>query len=167
MKVKSSLNPLFIFFMGLALPSLLSAQTTGKIAGKVIDTETGDPLAGANVIIRGVAKGAAAEGDGNYFILNVQPGVYDVETTMMGYTRMVQTDVRVRIDQTTYLAFNLQPSVIEGKEILVVAEQPLVDKYLTASRQAMSAEELANSFVTNVEEAIGTCLLYTSPSPRD
>ncbi len=156
MKVKSSLNPLFIFFMGLALPSLLSAQTTGKIAGKVIDTETGDPLAGANVIIRGVAKGAAAEGDGNYFILNVQPGVYDVEATMMGYTRMVQTDVRVRIDQTTYLAFNLQPSVIEGKEILVVAEQPLVDKYLTASRQAMSAEELANSFVTNVEEAIGT-----------
>ena len=35
------------------------AGTTGKIAGKVIDATTGEPLIGANVIIMGTTLGAA------------------------------------------------------------------------------------------------------------
>ncbi|HVO75384.1 MAG TPA: hypothetical protein VMT35_15250, partial [Ignavibacteriaceae bacterium] len=36
-----------------AIPVLLRAQTTGKISGKVIDAETGEPLFGANVVLEG------------------------------------------------------------------------------------------------------------------
>lgn len=54
----------------------LFAGVTGKIAGKVTDAETGEPLIGINVIIDGTTIGAATDINGNYIINNVEPGVY-------------------------------------------------------------------------------------------
>ena len=61
---------LSIFFM----QNAVLAGTSGKIAGKVIDSETGEPLSGANIVILGTLMGAAADIDGDYFIINVPPG---------------------------------------------------------------------------------------------
>ena len=58
------------------LPVELFAGTTGKIAGRVMDYKTKEPLIGVNVVIVGTSKGAATDVDGNYFILNIPPGVY-------------------------------------------------------------------------------------------
>ena len=156
MKAKSSRSPLFVVIVGLFLPFLLSAQTAGKIAGIVTDTETGKPLPGVNVIISEVATGAATNSDGHYFILNVRPGVYEVEARMIGYTPLVQTQVRVHVDYTTNLSFSLQPEVLKGEVVRVVAERPVVDPQLTASVQRMSANEIANSFVMDIEQAINS-----------
>ncbi|CUS92585.1 Domain of unknown function (DUF4480), partial [Candidatus Kryptonium thompsonii] len=43
----------------------------GKIAGKVVDMETKEPLIGANVIIEGTLLGASTDLNGNYVILTV------------------------------------------------------------------------------------------------
>ncbi|HDL59838.1 MAG TPA: carboxypeptidase-like regulatory domain-containing protein, partial [candidate division WOR-3 bacterium] len=47
----------------------LYAGTTGKITGRVIDKETGDPLPGANVVIVGTKIGTATDLDGYYFLI--------------------------------------------------------------------------------------------------
>ena len=44
------------------------AAQTGKIAGMIVDVDTGEPLAGANVVVEGLALGASADVDGFYFI---------------------------------------------------------------------------------------------------
>jgi hypothetical protein len=67
------------------IPFTLNAQTTGKIAGKVVDANTNDPLVGANVLIEGTTRGAATGADGSYFIINLPPGTYTVKIMMMGY----------------------------------------------------------------------------------
>ena len=46
-----------------------SAQTTGKIAGIVLDEQSGDPLIGANVTVQNTDMGAAAGADGSFFIM--------------------------------------------------------------------------------------------------
>jgi hypothetical protein len=51
------------------------AGTTGKIAGKVTNTETGETMPGANVVIEGTTYEAATDMNGSYFILNVQSGL--------------------------------------------------------------------------------------------
>jgi hypothetical protein len=76
------------------------AGTTGKIAGKVTDAETGEPLLGANVIIDGTDLGASTDAEGDYFVLRVPPGTYSVRASMMGYTIMNQTGVRVEVDRS-------------------------------------------------------------------
>ena len=45
------------------------AAATGKIAGVVIDIETGEPLPGANILVVGTTKGATADSDGYFTIL--------------------------------------------------------------------------------------------------
>ena len=44
------------------------ASTTGKIRGRVVDEASGEPLAGATVMIEGTSLGAFTQADGNYFI---------------------------------------------------------------------------------------------------
>jgi hypothetical protein len=60
------------------------AGTTGKIAGEVKDAQTGEALAGANVVIEGTTSGAATNVDGYYAILNVPPGKYTVYASAIG-----------------------------------------------------------------------------------
>ena len=75
------------------------AGVTGKIAGKITDAESGEPLPGVNVIVEGTNMGAASDVNGNYFIINVPPSTYDVRALMMGYKTITKTGVRVSIDR--------------------------------------------------------------------
>ena len=61
---------LFVLLGSISVP-LLYAGVTGKIAGRVIDEETGEPLIGANVIIESTTMGAATDMEGDYFVYSV------------------------------------------------------------------------------------------------
>src|SRR3990172_5432850 len=79
----------------------LWAGTTGKIAGNVTDKKTGEPLPGTSIIVSGTMLGAASDINGNYTILNVPPGTYELQISFVGYQKATISDVRVFIDQTT------------------------------------------------------------------
>ena len=61
------------------------AQTSGKISGKIIDSSSDSPLAGANVIIVQTQAGISADEDGYFNLINVSPGKYSVKAMMIGY----------------------------------------------------------------------------------
>ncbi|MBN1895573.1 carboxypeptidase-like regulatory domain-containing protein [bacterium] len=128
--------------------------TTGKIAGRVTDAQTGDPLSGANVLVVGTALGAACDGDGRYFIINVPPGVYDIRVSMMGYATLTKTGVEVMVNRTQDIHFNLNPAVLEGQEVIVVAERPLVEMDVTGSEMVVNAAALARTPITEMEDVV-------------
>ena len=132
------------------------AGTTGKVAGVIKDAQTGEVLPGANVVVIGTRLGATTDIDGAYFILNVPPGIMEVQASMVGYAKVTQTGVRVKIDQTAKLNFELREEALQGDEILVVAVRPPVEIDLTASKQTMTTEELQLSWANTVEEAVET-----------
>jgi len=145
---------IFTFFIFYIQTSFLLAGITGKIAGKIEDKATGEVLAGANVSIIGTSLGAATSIDGNYFILNIPPGTYDLKISMMGYKATTVTGLRVKVDQTTTLNYKLEPAVLEGEEVFVIAEKPKVEIDLTASKQTMSAGEVNNSWGIELKDVI-------------
>ena len=89
----------------------------GKIYGAVTSTETGEALAGANIVIMGTQKGAAADGNGRYFIPQVPPGKYDLQAVMIGYGNVLIKDVIVKLNESTELNFQLSPQVIPFSRI--------------------------------------------------
>src|SRR6056297_103101 len=107
------------------LPLALMAQSSGKIVGIVKDAETGDPLAGANILIEGTVFGAAADADGSFIILNIPVGVYDMSANIISHKKLTIQGVRVKAGVTTELDFELEESVIAGQEVTVVAERKL------------------------------------------
>lgn len=136
----------------LALPA--SAQTTGKIAGRVTDANTDDPLPGVNVVIVGTTQGTTTDGDGYYAILNVRPGTYDLRASFIGFTAQVVEGVRVQIDRTTTIDFSLGDEVIEGEEVVITAQRPLVQRDLTSSEASVSSEELAALPVQSFQDVV-------------
>lgn len=59
-------------------------QTTGKIAGSIIDAETGEPLVGVNVFLEGTLLGAGTDFEGDYYIINIPPGSYRLTASFVG-----------------------------------------------------------------------------------
>jgi outer membrane receptor for ferrienterochelin and colicin len=121
----------------------LRAQTSGKIVGVVKDSQTGEALPGANVMIEGSTVGAATDINGYYMMFRVPPGNHTIIVSYVGYQRVLVRDVEVLTDLTTTINFDLQPEILEGKEVVIVAERPLVRKDLTSSEARVSADRIA------------------------
>lgn len=154
MKVKIT-TFLFALLFFTVTQNLLYAGTTGKIAGVITDASTGEPIIGANVIIKGTTMGAASNVDGNYVILNVPPGVYALVISMVGYQKVEIEGVRVSVDLTTTVDVKLQPTAIElGGTIVVTAQRSLVTKDMTSSLSTMNAEQIRNLPVQNVQQVL-------------
>ncbi|MBN1479012.1 hypothetical protein EH223_15075 [candidate division KSB1 bacterium] len=138
----------------LVLTATLFGATTGKIAGRVTDKETGEPLVGANIIIQNTNLGAAADIDGNFFIINIPPGKYVVEARMMGYTNTVMEDAQVRTNATTSLDFKLTATVIEGETIVVTVDAISTKKDQTSSIRNVSSDQIELLPVESVQQVI-------------
>jgi len=151
---------IFIFF----LQNLIYAGTTGKIAGKVTDAQTGEPLVGANVIVVGTSFGAATDIEGDYFIINLPPGIYNLKVSMVGYISQLISDVSVNIDRTTIVDIKLAPGTVTTAEIVITAQKPVIRKDLTSSIMEISSKEIELSPQTNVQSMLklqrGVLLTY-------
>ena len=153
-QISRRVNILFIFLCVCILGSMLKAGTTGKISGTVRDLSTGEPLMGANIIIEGTSMGAATDVDGQYIILNISPGVYDVKSMMIGYTSVRTVGIKISIDVTTALNFQLQSSVLEFEEVTITAERKIVRKDLTSSLSIVGSDEIAEMPVEEFEDIL-------------
>jgi hypothetical protein len=144
-----------IFALGIFIPTVLQAGTTGKIAGTVTDAETGEKLPGCNVLISNTPLGAATNLEGQFIILNVPPGLYSMRISMMGYKTQVMENVRVSIDLTTPLNVRLLPTVLEaGEEVTIVAERPLVQTDMTSSISTVNSTEIQALPVQEVNDVL-------------
>ncbi|UCE04733.1 MAG: TonB-dependent receptor, partial [bacterium] len=143
-KVKGSyaLIPILTALLILVTINPAVAGLTGKIAGQVIDAANKEALPGANVMIEGTTLGAASDMEGNYFIINVPPGIYTVVCTMMGYGTIRKINVYVSADLTTEINFILEAQVISGEQVTVVAERPIIQKDVAGSEMVMREEDV-------------------------
>lgn len=131
------------------------AGTTGKIAGEIKDSQTGEALIGVNVVAEGTSMGAATNIDGVYAILNIPPGKYNLVISAVGYHRQTIAGVSVSIDQTTTIDVKLVPTVIDvGEEVVVTAERPLVQKDLTAKTAVIEGDEIKALPVTEIGQVL-------------
>ncbi|MFO7447860.1 MAG: TonB-dependent receptor [Ignavibacteriaceae bacterium] len=133
----------------------LSAQTTGKISGKVTD-ENDEPVYGANVVLLGTGLGAAADFEGSYFVINIPPGVYNVNVSAVGYTTKKIENVDVRAGLTTNLDVKISASAVGMQEIVVSYTRPPVQKDLTSKMQGFDSRDLNSLPVAGVIENILT-----------
>ena len=125
------------------MPLLLFGGTVGKVSGRITDVETNEALCGVDVFISAFEIGGATDEDGYFFILNVPPGKYDVESSMIGYRSEIKKGVEVFVDRTTYLNYKLKPTIIEIEEpIIVIAKRPVIEIDMTSKETRITRREL-------------------------
>jgi outer membrane receptor protein involved in Fe transport len=126
----------------------------GKLAGTVTDGEDGQPLPGVNVVLLGTQQGAATKADGSYAIIGISPGTYRVRFSLVGYGRKVVEDVRITSNRTRTLNIEMSAEVLEGDEVVVQAQRPVVEADQTASRTLFTGEEVQQLPVSSLDEVI-------------
>ena len=147
-----SFFPVFIFLL-----SRLYAGTDGTIRGQITDID-GEPLPGAQVFIEEMSLGAVADINGNYLILNIPIGTYDVTVMMMGYQKQTIKDVEVIMDQTLWLNFAIPVEAFQGDEVQVIGEKKLVEKGTTSKKITVNSEAISTLPIRDINE------LYTLQS---
>jgi outer membrane receptor protein involved in Fe transport len=145
-----------LFALFLLTSSTLMSQSVGKISGVVTDSETGEPLIGCNVVITGTRMGAATDVTGNYFILNITPGKYTIQASMLGYEKVAQTDVIVNAGKTTTVDFKLRSTTIVGQEVVIQAKRPDVQLDKTSTGEIVRTEDVQQiAGMRDVSDVIG------------
>ena len=130
------------FIVLLLMGTSAMATTAGKITGVITDAATGESLPGANVTLEGTRKGATTDAEGRYLILAVDPGMYTLTATMVGYGTEKKEAVQVIVDYTSTVNFALKEASLELAELVVVAERPPVEPDKTTSKYVVSSADI-------------------------
>lgn len=120
------LGILLLLLLTLALTVAHTQSSKGKIRGKVIDADTGEPLIGANVFIPGTYVGAATDVSGE-FIMIVPPGTYNLQASYVGYSTITVSNVKVTPDTTIIINIQINSGGEEKAENIIV-EEVIVEK---------------------------------------
>jgi len=151
---KKFIFSLFIFMAIVLFGISPVAAQTGKIAGMIVDVDTGEPLVGANVVVEGLALGASTDTDGFFYILNLVPATYSLTASYVGYQDVTQTGVSVSLNKTTTIDFAISSATLETDAIVVVSERPIIKQDLTASERLMTTDVFERTWVRTIEDAL-------------
>ena len=152
----------FNFIMcALVVITTLNAQSdrvSGKIRGRVVDSASKNPLAGANVLVLpvGSGRGTMTNEDGEFVLPNLMTGRYNVKVSYMGYASTTIQDIDVSPGGTTEILFSLTIAAIEGQEVNVVAEsmENTINIKTVVSQVKYSGEQLYKMPVSNFTDVI-------------
>lgn len=138
----------------LLFSNLSFAGTTGKIAGRVIDSKTREPIPAVNIVIEGTNYGTATNVEGYYVINNVPPGVYTLVVSAIGYEKKIIKNVKVSADFTTRLNIELSEEAIQLETIVVEAQTPLIREDLTSTQATIDVDQIEALPVENIHQIL-------------
>ncbi|MBN2172709.1 MAG: carboxypeptidase-like regulatory domain-containing protein [Bacteroidales bacterium] len=141
--------------------SLLVYSQSGTLKGKILDTDTKEPIPFANIILElggTLQGGATSDFDGNYIIKPISPGTYDLKATYVGYKTVMIKGMVIKSDQIQFYDVEMESSAQQLEEIVVTDYKiPLIDKDKTVTGGSVTAEEIkkmpnrdANSIATTI-----------------
>lgn len=93
----------------------------GTVLGVITDAVSGEPLAGASVLIQGTNIGIASDVEGRFRIRRVPIGTQTLVVNYIGYQSITQ-EIQVIANQQTEINLSLEINVLELQGINVVAQ---------------------------------------------
>ena len=119
-----------VFAAVLTAPFGLAQVTNeGTVRGFVRD-EQGSPMPGVTITATSAdvagALRATTEGDGEYRLLNMAPGVYSLAAESTGFAKAVRTGIEVRAGLNLTVDFSMKLGKVE-ETITVSEESPLLE----------------------------------------
>lgn len=99
----------------------LSITVDGRLAGRVVDKLTGEPLPGAHVLLADLTSGTATDAGGSFAFSSLEAGRYLVSASFVGYGVQVDT-VDVLPASDTEIAIELRPQPVRIPPMIIEAD---------------------------------------------
>ena len=105
----------------LVAPEAALAQSP-RIAGQVVDAETGAGIPGAHVFLSFTMIGTTTDLEGKYALDGIEPGSYTLVVSMIGYQTLRHT-IDISDAASSDYSFSLQPAVYNLDNIDIVGQR--------------------------------------------
>ncbi|MDN4166826.1 TonB-dependent receptor [Cytophagales bacterium LB-30] len=115
---------------------------SGIIRGKVFNKLNNESVPFANVVIQGTTTGASTDLDGKYEIKNLQPGLYNLEVSYIGYETQVLFEIEVTNARPAIADFALNESATKLDEVQVTADPFRKTEESPVSLRSIGANEI-------------------------
>ncbi len=136
-QISADVDPPFGLDLGLDLPPgtlnirASVADTEGLrgaqgIQGRILEPTTGNPVRNAEIIVRrpfgNRVETTVTNAQGFFRVSTLQPGVYAVRATALGYQEVQAPDLEVTVGRMVVLEIEMPPEPLDLEPIIVVAE---------------------------------------------
>ena len=108
---------LLLFFFNIAF--------SANIKGTILDSESNEPLIGANVYIEGTSKGSATDAEGSYFIADVRhcsTCEYKLKVMYIGYEEYEET-ITVYNEEDITKDLKINPASVQVETTKITAKK--------------------------------------------
>jgi len=110
-----------IVFLSFILIQTFSFAQSGSIKGKVFNSINNDPIPFASVGITSLSIAATTDLDGNYELKNLNPGLYNIAVSYVGFRKKTIFEIQVNNYIPTVLNIPLDEQIDSLQEIEVTA----------------------------------------------
>ncbi len=108
-------------FLGLMQAFLIVFPQTAVIRGKVKETLSGKPVELASIQIEGTSTGAESDSTGAFLISSLQPGIYNIHISCIGYKAKDIAEVEITNSKPGILSVELEPEASEIKAVEITS----------------------------------------------
>ncbi|MEO0179843.1 MAG: TonB-dependent receptor [candidate division WOR-3 bacterium] len=130
---------------------LLAFLLSTTLHGMIADAETGNPLAGAAVVVEGKGVGTYSDESGHFMLTNAPDPPITLLISMLGY----QTERIELLEIPSHLSVGLKPAAIGSEEIEIISSPTLHDMSQSpVPTQKLDAIRLQSANQTSLQDAL-------------
>src|SRR5437870_3135857 len=152
MQLVRHLVPALVAGLFWAVP-LGAQETTGAVAGKVVDATTQQPLGNVEVALAGTPHRELTRADGSFVLNGVPAGPYRLRATRIGYGSQFQ-EIAVTAGGTTTAQVSLAPAAAILEPVVVTGYGTQRREAITGSVSTVNADAANVGVKTNVDQLI-------------
>lgn len=139
-----------------------ATRNGGIIEGRVVDSETHEPIDGATLSLVGTARGTVSSEGGTFQFSGLAIGQYTLQVSYMGYVEIRVTDVNVEGEKPTSLEIHLEEGGELMEEVVITSARNrggdlalLVERHQSNMIvQTIGAQELSRKGVSDAAGAV-------------
>lgn len=90
----------------------------GHLTGRVVDTETGEPVGWTQILVKEAHRSTISRDDGTFVLPNVPVGRYVLSTFRIGYKQTLQP-IEIKANDTLTITIRIAAAPLTGNEIVI------------------------------------------------
>jgi len=135
----------YYFSLILILLSFSLHSQTVRVYGSVKNALNNEPIPFANVVIDGTSKGTTTDIDGNFELLEIEPGLYNFKCSYIGFNTDLKTEIQLTPNKNLRLDFALTENAQIIDEVQVTANTFNKTEESPTSLRTINASEILRS----------------------
>jgi hypothetical protein len=135
----------YYFSLILILLSFSLHSQTVRVYGSVKNALNNEPIPFANLVIDGTSKGTTTDIDGNFELLEIEPGLYNFKCSYIGFNTDLKAEIQLTPNKNLRLDFALTENAQIIDEVQVTANTFNKTEESPTSLRTINASEILRS----------------------